>query len=468
MLDMGFIHDVKKILAWLPREKQTLFFSATMPREITELVNSLLKDPVRVAVNPVSSPVEIIDQKVYFVDRGNKSRLLASLLADPAVTSALVFTRTKHGANRVAADLEKAGISAAAIHGNKSQTARQAALAGFKDGSVRVLVATDIAARGLDIEELSHVFNYNLPDVPETYVHRIGRTGRAGHEGVAVSFCDFSEKPLLAAIEGLMGRSVPVVEDHPWPMQVFEAPKKDKHGRVVNEEDAEARAAARERRRQRSEAASQEEETAPSAGNGGKKTRAQRNRPAAQEAPAPVLPAAGPAPRKHPKPKRKTGGMAAIEETLRETAPAHAFREDRTERWNHQDPLASDVVMDATARMLSGKKRYIITENGPQPIPSGAQAPAEAGKPEGGKKKKRSRSRKGGASAPAGAETAAAKAVQQKQEQKPQGRLLTPEKKKRRRPDRMPPAIPRSPYAHQKDSTEQKSLMKPYYITKGN
>ena len=471
MLDMGFIHDVKKILTWLPREKQTLFFSATMPREITELVNSLLKNPVRVAVDPVSSPVEIIDQKVYFVDRGNKSRLLATLLADPAVTSALVFTRTKHGANKVAADLEKAGISAAAIHGNKSQTARQAALSGFKDGSVRVLVATDIAARGLDIEELSHVFNYNLPDVPETYVHRIGRTGRAGHEGVAVSFCDFSEKPLLTAIEGLMGRSVPVVEDHPWPMQVFEAPKKDKHGRIVNEEDAEARAAARERRRQRSEAAAQEAEKTPSAGNEGKKKRAQRNRSAtpAQEAPAPVIPTAEPAARKHPKPKRKTGGMAAIEETLRETAPAQAFREDRTESWNHQDPLASDVIMDATARMLSGKKRYIITENGPQPIPSGTEAPAEAGKPEGGKKKKRSRSRKGaGASAPAEPETAAVKAVQQKQGQKPQGRLLTPEKKKRRRPDRMPPAIPRSPYAHQKDSTEQKSLMKPYYITKGN
>ena len=146
------------------------------------------------------------------------------------------MNRTKHGANKVSTDLTRAGVSAAAIHGNKSQTARQAALAGFKEGTVRVLVATDIAARGLDIEELSHVVNYNLPEVPETYVHRIGRTGRAGHGGVALSFCDFGEKPLLKDIEKLMGRTVPVVEDHPFPMQVFEAPKRDKNGRVINAE----------------------------------------------------------------------------------------------------------------------------------------------------------------------------------------------------------------------------------------
>ena len=163
MLDMGFIHDVKKILQWLPRKKQTLFFSATMPPEITDLVNSLLHDPVRVAVDPISSPVEAIRQSVYLVDKGNKTSLLAWLMEDKRVKNALVFTRTKHGANKVARDLAKAGISAAAIHGNKSQTARQQALADFKAGKVTVLVATDIAARGLDIEELSHVFNYNLP-----------------------------------------------------------------------------------------------------------------------------------------------------------------------------------------------------------------------------------------------------------------------------------------------------------------
>ena len=179
MLDMGFIHDVRRILGWLPAQKQTLFFSATMPPEVQGLVDSLLHNPVKVAVDPISSPVEVIDQKLYYVDRGNKTRLLAALIRELGVKNALVFTRTKHGANKVAGDLVKAGISAAAIHGNKSQTARQQALADFKSGAVQVLVATDIAARGLDIEELSHVFNYNLPDVPETYVHRIGRTGRA-------------------------------------------------------------------------------------------------------------------------------------------------------------------------------------------------------------------------------------------------------------------------------------------------
>ena len=251
MLDMGFIHDVKKILKWLPEKKQTLFFSATMPPEITALVNSLLHDPVRVAVDPVSSPVEAIEQSVYFVDKGNKTRLLAHLVEQLGVKNALVFTRTKHGANKVARDLEKAGIQAAAIHGNKSQTARQQALADFKAGTVRCLVATDIAARGLDIEELSHVFNYNLTEVPETYVHRIGRTGRAGREGVAVSLCDFAEKDLLKGIEKLIGRKLPVVEGHPFPMVNFEAPKRDKHGKIINEEDAEARAAARERKKER-------------------------------------------------------------------------------------------------------------------------------------------------------------------------------------------------------------------------
>ena len=251
MLDMGFIHDVRKILAWLPAAKQTLFFSATMPPEITQLVNSLLHDPVKVAVDPISSPVEIIDQRLYYVDRGNKSKLLASLVKGDEVKNALVFTRTKHGANKVAGDLIKAGVTAAAIHGNKSQTARQQALSDFKVGRIKALVATDIAARGLDIEELSHVFNYNLPDVPETYVHRIGRTGRAGHGGTAVSFCDITEKGCLKDIERLIGRQIPVVEDHPWPMQVLTAPPKDSKGRVVNPEDAEARAAAKARRRER-------------------------------------------------------------------------------------------------------------------------------------------------------------------------------------------------------------------------
>ena len=219
MLDMGFIHDVKKILRWLPEKKQTLFFSATMPQEVRSLVDQLLHDPVRIAVDPINSTVEAIEQRLYFTDKSKKTKLLTWLLREQPYPSVLVFTRTKHGANRVARDLERAGIRAAAIHGNKSQTARQTALADFKAGRLRVLVATDIAARGLDIEALSCVINYNLPDVPETYVHRIGRTGRAGQDGLALSFCDASERDELAAIERQLGRQIPQVEQHPYPME---------------------------------------------------------------------------------------------------------------------------------------------------------------------------------------------------------------------------------------------------------
>ena len=203
MLDMGFVHDVKRVLACLPGQKQTLLFSATMPREIEELADGLLHGPEKVMVAPPATTVERIEQSVYFVDKGNKRHLLAQLLQKPEVTSALVFTRTKHGADRVVRELARAGIGAMAIHGNKSQNARQDALGRFKDGRIRVLVATDIAARGIDVSGLSHVFNYDLPNIPETYVHRIGRTGRAGHAGVAVSFCDFEEKEYLADIEKL-------------------------------------------------------------------------------------------------------------------------------------------------------------------------------------------------------------------------------------------------------------------------
>ena len=251
MLDMGFIHDVRKILKWLPKEKQTLFFSATMPEEIMDLVNRLLKNPARVAVDPVSSPVEAIEQSAWPVDRENKTKLMVWLLKQRNISSALVFTRTKHGADKVSRDLNRAGVTSAAIHGNKSQTARQNALASFKTGKIRVLVATDIAARGLDIQDLPCVFNYNLPEVPETYIHRIGRTGRAGKEGVAFTLYDFGEQPLLKEVEKLMGKQVEIHQEHPWPMEHFEAPVRDKHGKIVNAEDAEARQAAREKRNAR-------------------------------------------------------------------------------------------------------------------------------------------------------------------------------------------------------------------------
>jgi len=216
MLDMGFIHDVKKVIAKLPTKRQTLFFSATMPAEISSLANSILTNPERVEVTPVSSTAENVEQAVYFVDKQNKKHLLVHLLKDHSIRSALVFTRTKHGANKVAADVAKAGFSAEAIHGNKSQNARQAALSNFKSGRTRVLVATDIAARGIDIDELSHVVNYELPNIPETYVHRIGRTGRAGASGIAVSFCEAEELAYLKDIQKLTGQLVPVIAEHPY------------------------------------------------------------------------------------------------------------------------------------------------------------------------------------------------------------------------------------------------------------
>lgn len=217
MLDMGFIHDVKKVIAKLPKQRHTLFFSATMPGEISSLANSILTNPVRVEVTPVSSTAETVKQEMYFVEKADKRKLLLDLLRQSAhIESALVFTRTKHGADRVAKDLSRAGVHAEAIHGNKSQNARIKALSNFKSGITRVLVATDIAARGIDIDDLSHVINFELPNVPETYVHRIGRTGRAGASGIAISFCDTEEREYLRDIQKLIGRSVPVVENHPY------------------------------------------------------------------------------------------------------------------------------------------------------------------------------------------------------------------------------------------------------------
>jgi ATP-dependent RNA helicase RhlE len=223
MLDMGFIHDVRRVIKQIPEKRQTLFFSATMPPEIAKLANDILTDPVKVAVTPISTTVEAIQQSVFFVDKKQKRRLLHHLLNTADVNNALVFTRTKHGANRVAQDLNRAGISAMAIHGNKSQSARQQALQNFKTGEIRVLVATDIAARGIDIDDLTHVVNFDLPNIPETYVHRIGRTGRAGASGVAFSFCDEEEKAYLRDIQRLIGLKIPIVEDHPYPLgQRFE------------------------------------------------------------------------------------------------------------------------------------------------------------------------------------------------------------------------------------------------------
>jgi ATP-dependent RNA helicase RhlE len=218
MLDMGFIHDIKKLIAKLPTQRQSLFFSATMPPEIQKLAGTILRNPAQVEVTPVSSTAEKVTQMVYMVAKTDKKALLAYLLKDKAIPAALVFTRTKHGADRVAKDLVKAGISAEAIHGDKSQNARQRALANFKARQIRVLVATDIAARGIDIDELTHVINFELPNEPETYVHRIGRTGRAGASGIALSFCDAEERDYLKLINKLINKTLPVITEHPYPL----------------------------------------------------------------------------------------------------------------------------------------------------------------------------------------------------------------------------------------------------------
>ncbi len=215
MLDMGFIHDVKRVIAAIPRKRQTLFFSATMPPEIRNLADEILTDPVQVEVAPASATADNIEQSVYFVEKADKRKLLEHLLRNPAITRALVFTRTKHGANRVTESLARVNVVAEAIHSNKSQNARIRALENFKRGATRVLVATDIAARGIDVDGVTHVINFDLPNEPESYVHRIGRTARAGASGVAFSFCDGEERAYLRQIERLIRHSVPVVQDHP-------------------------------------------------------------------------------------------------------------------------------------------------------------------------------------------------------------------------------------------------------------
>ena len=464
MLDMGFIHDVKKILKWLPEKKQTLFFSATMPKEITELVNSLLHHPARVAVDPVSSPVEAIRQSVYFVDRGNKTKLLALLVNQLEVKNALVFTRTKHGANKVARDLGKAGITAAAIHGNKSQTARQQALADFKSGAIRCLVATDIAARGLDIEELSHVFNYNLPEVPETYVHRIGRTGRAGHGGTAIAFCDFSEKPLLKEIEKLIGRPIPVVEDHPYPMVDLQAPKRDKNGRIINEDDAQARAAAKEQRRAREEAkkaadqrkekaaqsAPKEEPAQAAEEKAPEKSRRRRRKAKAKPEPvqaAPVVQVSQPEPQVQQPARRRKLTRPGSRMDTGDAMPRTDF--------SRPNPLAGDHIMDATARLLAPRKPLNMQDS---PL-SHRSAPRSRRKERRGEKEPRVEAVQTKEKAKAKSAPPAAKKAEEP----------VSSKKKSARPDRRRDRGPRGPIEPMrsnrvKDSTEQKSLMKPYYL----
>ena len=494
MLDMGFIHDVKRVLKLLPEKKQTLFFSATMPPEVMDLVNGLLHNYARVEVDPVSSPVEVIRQSLYYVDKVNKTKLLAHLIETMNIPAALVFSRTKHGANRVAQDLNKVGISAAAIHGNKSQTARVQALNDFKAGRIRVLVATDIAARGIDIEELGCVFNYNLPDVPETYVHRIGRTGRAGHDGIAISFCQFDEKDELKSIQKLLGKNIPVVENHPFPMENFELPQKDKNGRPVNAEDAEARAAAKERRRQRD---------AENKAKAEARKQAQAEQEKKKEEPKPVAvaePAEAPAKKKRKKKKKKPAVGQAVEAVSTvKTNPVENFEPPVSYTWDRTtnrgmrqgnladtlpadpsmpcadfhkpNPLDSDVIMDATARLLAPRKP--VTVSAPVPAapkketvkkekPAPKQEPVKATEqPKPGTKKKKKPKKP---QAPVQkAEAPKPQPAKPKQEQtKPapkNGAKKQGNQRKRPRND-----VQNHRSDRQKDSTQQKSLMKPYYM----
>ncbi|MEZ4402906.1 MAG: DEAD/DEAH box helicase [Kofleriaceae bacterium] len=302
MLDMGFIHDVRRVIRLLPERKQTLFFSATMPPEAQQLADQLLKDPVRVAVAPVSSTAEKVEQELAYVDKGDKRALLIELLRDTAMRKVLVFSRTKHGANKIADHLDQSDIGAAAIHGNKSQSARERALADFKAGKIRVLVATDIAARGIDIDEITHVVNFDLPEVAEQYVHRIGRTARAGASGYAVSFCEADERELLVAIERLIRMKIPVIEGHPFEDR---APQPLRPGeRVAMSPQAQMQARRDELRR---------------TGGGGRRdhrrdeprrdpVRTDASRPRAAEAPRPATPRpAAPNPAGAPRPRGGSG-----------------------------------------------------------------------------------------------------------------------------------------------------------------
>ncbi len=350
MLDMGFIHDVRKVIARLPEHRQTLLFSATMPQEIATLSNQILHDPVRVEVTPRSSTVDAIEQRVYKVDKANKRRLLAWILDQRDEAAVLVFTATKHGADRVVKELGRENVQAMAIHGNKSQTARVKALESFKKGEIRVLVATDIAARGIDISELPLVINYDLPNIPETYVHRIGRTGRAGRSGLAISFCNYDELAYLKDIEKLIGKTVPEITGHPWPMEVFEAtPKALRSPRPerAQRQDKPARPQTAEQRQPEAVRAGADRTERPKQkGRPPKQIHPAPERPQ-QAVPGPVTPKAAPVQAERPEPVLKSGrpeldpaGQARKSRKLRSEPPSLgrvvAFADGRRDRRGSQ------------------------------------------------------------------------------------------------------------------------------------
>ena len=462
-------------------------------------MNGLLHNYTRVEVDPVSSPVEVIRQSLYYVDKVNKTRLLAHLIETMNIPAALVFSRTKHGANRVAQDLNKVGISAAAIHGNKSQTARVQALNDFKAGRIRVLVATDIAARGIDIEELGCVFNYNLPDVPETYVHRIGRTGRAGHDGIAISFCQFDEKDELKSIQKLLGKNIPVVEGHPFPMENFELPQKDKNGRPVNAEDAEARAAAKERRRQRDAENKAKAEARKQVQPEAARKQAEQEQKKAEPKPVPAAeqadaPAKKKRKRKHKKPAEQAASVQEpVKAPAEEPSPKEEYSRERPQNWgvrqgrlldtlpedpvmpcadfHKPNPLDSDVIMDATARLLA-PRRPVMPPVQPVTEPKKEKTAPKQKQEQPKQKKKKTKKKKPQTPQPQVQKTEAPKQNQGKEQSKktaqPQNsapKRNNNQKKKSKKNDRPHSAEPSHRSDRQKDSTQQKSLMKPYYIS---
>jgi len=478
MLDMGFIHDVRRIIKLLPEKKQTLFFSATMPPEVMELVNALLRNYARVEVDPVSSPVEVIRQSLYFVDKSNKTKLLAHLIEKFRMDSVLVFSRTKHGVNRIAGDLSKKGIPAAAIHGNKSQTARQQALADFKAGKVRTLVATDIAARGIDIDELKWVVNYDLPEVPETYVHRIGRTGRAGRDGSALSFCRADEMDYLKQIERLLGRNLPVVEDHPFPMS--EAPSGISpmvQARQEARENARSNRAAKEKstgaplspppaKEETKQILSSREENHTEA----KQSKGRKNKPIkATKAPEPASPPENAKNTTSPAPDQKRPRQGLRQGNLTATMPSVPVMPSTD--FIRPDPLASDVIMDATARLLAPRKPIYSQPNStlPQSKPPRKTAPptqnrknsnTETGKSSKDSSTPRKDPVKSSAKPVSKPSRDPFKAEKEPPKQEHSG------KKHHRSHRKTPPPRAYSGGYRQKDSTEQRgSIIKPYYLS---
>ena len=382
MLDMGFFPDVKRIIKFLPEKRQTLLFSATIPKEIASLANKLLHNPARISITPSAKPVEKIEQKVFLVEKAEKRELLADIIRQSNVHQTLVFTRTKHGADRVARDLNRAGIKSKAIHGDKSQNQRQTALADFKACKIAVLVATDIAARGIDINELPLVINFDLPNIPETYVHRIGRTGRAGQEGTAISFCDKSERPYLADIEKLIGKAVPVAGEIPHTPKEGEqggdkAPRESGQRKTTNK---------RTRRKPVSENATAEEVAADVAREKAAKQKARQARAAASKRPSRREKAAEQQAEQSAKasaPRAKRGGSASRGRSRRND-PYARFEKNEPRVDAHTPSRAYALSEEASARIRKKVEAALAARA------AGQTAPA----PEAGEKKSASTHRR--------------------------------------------------------------------------